>query len=99
MIVKLTASAESDLRQIGDWIANDNPMRAISFVEELSLACRKLAEAPLASPVLASHPESGVRRRPYRNYLIFYRLQDDVIEILHVVHGARDYDAILFPKD
>ena len=99
MIVKLATAAELDLRQIGDWIASGSPQRAISFVEELLLACRKIADAPLASQVLASRPESNIRRRPYRDYLIFYRLKDDAIEIVHVIHGARDYEAILFPEE
>jgi plasmid stabilization system protein ParE len=30
--------------------------------------------------------------------LIFYRLSGNRIEVLHVLHGARDYEAVLFPK-
>ena len=37
----------------------------------------------------------GIRRRPYRGYLVFYRIGSKHIEVLHVLHGARDYDAIL----
>jgi plasmid stabilization system protein ParE len=43
------------------------------------------------------HENSGVRRVPYGDYLIFYRATADVVEILHVLHGARDYEPILFP--
>ena len=39
----------------------------------------------------------AIRRRPAGDYLIFYRIEDDQIEVLHVLHGARDYEAILFP--
>jgi ParE toxin of type II toxin-antitoxin system, parDE len=31
------------------------------------------------------------------NYLIFYRIGLDHVEVLHVLHGAQDYEAILFP--
>jgi plasmid stabilization system protein ParE len=34
---------------------------------------------------------------PMEIYLIFYRVSDEGVEILHVLHGARDYEAILFP--
>lgn len=39
MIVRLAAEAERDLEAIGDWIAADIPVRALSFVEELRAAC------------------------------------------------------------
>jgi toxin ParE1/3/4 len=32
-----------------------------------------------------------IRRKPYRDYLVFYRIKNDVVEVLHVVHGAPDY--------
>ena len=35
MIVVFTAEAEADLERIGDFIAQDNPRRAASFVTEL----------------------------------------------------------------
>lgn len=31
----------------------------------------------------------------FRNYLIFYRRKDDEIEVLRVLHGARDIRSIL----
>ena len=47
--MKLTVSplAEHDLEAIGDWIAQDNPVRAISFTEELYQQCLLIAESPV----------------------------------------------------
>jgi len=53
---------------------------------------------PRAYPILPHRRESQIRRKPYRNYLIFYRVRKDAVEILHVLHGARDYERLLFPK-
>ena len=39
MIVEITAEAEADLEAIGDYIARDNPARAVSFVRELGRIC------------------------------------------------------------
>jgi toxin ParE1/3/4 len=97
MIVFLTREAENDLRRIGDWIAQDYPRRAETFVDELLGACRKLAHSPLAFPLVFGHERTGVRRRSYRSYLIFYCIGDERVEVLHVIHGARDYETILFP--
>lgn len=41
----------------------------------------------------------GVRRRPHGNYLIFYRVTPESVEVLHILHGARDYEAVLFPDE
>jgi len=29
--------------------------------------------------------------------LIFYRVREDAVDIVHVVHGAMDYESMLFP--
>jgi plasmid stabilization system protein ParE len=44
MIVDLSAEAEHDLEAIGDYIARDNPHRAISFIRELRTKCLDLAD-------------------------------------------------------
>ncbi|MBW4663391.1 MAG: type II toxin-antitoxin system RelE/ParE family toxin [Chroococcus sp. CMT-3BRIN-NPC107] len=31
----------------------------------------------------------------FKNYLVFYRLKDSKVEIIRVIHGARDIAAIL----
>lgn len=97
MIVRLTRAAEADLEAIGDWIAQDNPLRAVRFVAELRGACLTLSQLPEGYALVPRYERSGVRRRVHGNYLMFYRVHEGEIEVLHVLHGARDYDAILFP--
>lgn len=99
MIVSITDEADADLESIGDFIARDNPARAVSFVAELLAACHFLATMPRAFPLVPPYEDSGVRRRPYRDYVIFYSVGDDAVQILHVLHGSRDYEAVLFPQD
>lgn len=67
----LSAAATSDLEGIGDWIAQDNPGGAVSFVLELRKICERLAAAPRAFPLLPGHESSGVRPRTYGSYLVF----------------------------
>jgi toxin ParE1/3/4 len=95
MTVVFTYRAEADLEAIGDWIAQDNPSRAISFVQDIRRACLSLADTPRISPLVSGFEDRGIRRRTYRGYLIFHRLVGDVIEIMRIIHGARDYEAIL----
>ena len=98
MIVVLSVAAKADLEDIGDRIAQDSPRRAESFVEEVYDCCLRLAGAPKAFPLLPRYEAAGLRRRVHGNYLIFYRVEADRIFIVRVLHGAMDYERLLFPK-
>lgn len=52
MMVEFSTEAESDLEQIADFIAQDNPRRVLSFVEELRSKCFALADSPLGFPLV-----------------------------------------------
>lgn len=97
MKVIVTEAAFGDLLQIGRTIRYDNPSRAETFVAELHDRCQRLGDMPRAFPLLPNWEDRGIRRRAHGNYLIFYRISGDVVEILHILNGARDYEAIMFP--
>lgn len=94
MKVVLSVQAEKDLEEIGDYIAADNPSRAASFVRKLRDRCKKLATSPLAYAV---RPELGrdIRCCAHGNYLILFRSSRQQVLIARIVHGARDYHALL----
>lgn len=96
MRVVITEEAENDLSEIGAFIQPHNPKRAASFVEELLDRCAALADIPRAFPLVPRYERHGIRRYPHRDYLIFYRIHDDFLEIIHILHGARDYEILLF---
>lgn len=98
MRVVLTTAAEADLEEIGDWIAKDNPQRALTFVAELRECCLGLGRHPRAYPLVSRYEHHEVRRRVFGNYLVFFRVGDEAVTVLHVLHGARDYEAVLFPE-
>lgn len=98
MIVEFAAAAEADLESIGDCIAQDNPARALSFVQELARAGLDLADMPEACPVVPRYKLHGFHRRVHGRYLIFYRIGSDRITVLHILSGAMDVETILFPN-
>ena len=98
MIVVITAEAETDLEQIASYIAEQSAEIALNFVLELREKCESLADAPRGYPLVPRHEHLGIRRRPFGNYLIFYRIGPDTIEVVHIVHGASDYEPLLFPE-
>lgn len=86
--------AEFDLEEIGDYIARDNPRRAVSFVQEIREHCRLLTTFPEAARL---RPEfgDGVRVSIFGRYLVFYVVHNDVLRIRRVIHGARNFSDIL----
>ena len=97
MRVVLTDEALRDLEEIGDYIARDSPVRARTFVGELLLSAQRISEIPQGFPLVPRYERHGVRRRVHGAYLIFYRVEESRVSILHILHGARDYEALLFP--
>jgi plasmid stabilization system protein ParE len=98
MIVLLADAAARDLEAIGDYIARDNPQRAVSFIRELREDCLGLAAFPERFPLVPRYEAQRIRRRVHGNYLIFYRVEADRIEVIHILNSAQDYEAILFPS-
>jgi plasmid stabilization system protein ParE len=84
-----------DLKEIGEWIAQESNVRSETFVEELRRACESLGHMPRAFPRM-DRP-ADLRRKPYKSYLIFYAILDDAVQIARVIHAARDYMRLLFP--
>lgn len=82
-----------DLRDIGDWIARDNPDRAVTFIEEILATCDGLTDFPLSNPPF---PRLGpkARRRNHGSYAIFYEVSAAGVIILAVVHAVRDLDTL-----
>lgn len=95
MRVVFTTVAQDDLRAIGDYIAQDNPLRAYNFIAEIKGACLSLQYHPRRFPVAPRYADGAVRKRVFGRYLIFYRIGIQTIDILHIVHGAADLDAIV----
>ncbi len=46
MRVELSRFVEDDLEEIADWIAEDNPGRAVTFIQEIREAFRRIGEGP-----------------------------------------------------
>ncbi len=99
MIVVVTAEAEADLEDIASYVAEQSPRSALMLIRGLREKCESLADAPRGYPLVPRYEHMGIRRRPFGSYLIFYRVADEAIEVIHVLHGARDYEPLLFPQD
>ncbi|QYU66611.1 type II toxin-antitoxin system RelE/ParE family toxin [Leptolyngbya sp. 15MV] len=94
MKVELAAEAERDLVMIGLFIARDNPDRAASFIREIRAKCQSLAEFPRRYPVALEVDGAVFRRCGHQDYAIFYEVDDAVVTVTHILHGARDHASL-----
>jgi toxin ParE1/3/4 len=91
MKVIYSDAAKADLKKISNWIAEENPIRAHSFVTELAATCERLLSFPLANQIIGIVQTEAVRRKLFGNYLIFYTANEEKLEIARILHGAQDY--------
>lgn len=84
--------AERDLIDISSFIAMDNPAAADRLIDSFVDKLRVLADSPLIGPICIESPT--LRRFPVGNYVFFYRPMSDGIELVRVLHGARDLRAL-----
>ncbi|GAO53686.1 type II toxin-antitoxin system RelE/ParE family toxin [Novosphingobium sp. MD-1] len=95
MKVTLSTRARHDLEGIRNYIEKDNPARAISFVNELRDAAKRLIEMPRAFPLVPRYEPHGIRRRSHKGYGILYSVEPDRIFIHRIIGPGQDYDAVL----
>lgn len=88
-----------DLIANAEYIAQGNLRAALRFLDSVEATILFLADNREAGQrFTSSDPRlSELRLRTvdgFRNYVIVYRLLNDGIEIVRVLHGARDIDAL-----
>ncbi len=87
------SEARRDLEEIYRHIADANPRAAEALIRSIHTKAELLAELPHIGRSV-HHLEPNLRRFPVGNYLIFYRHVDPRIEIVRVLHGARDIESL-----
>ncbi|WP_457301886.1 type II toxin-antitoxin system RelE/ParE family toxin [Phyllobacterium sp. P5_D12] len=99
MKVIFTEEARQDLFAIGDYIADDNPRRALTFMNELHTRCVSIGDFPGACPLLSRHEGTSIRRAVHGNYAIFYPGGRDTVNVLRVLNSSMNYERFLFEDD
>ncbi len=89
----ISPQAEQDLVDIWLYIANDSPSNVDHFLDYLNEQAQHLVEFP-KSGRLRPELALGLRCFPVERYLLFYREQSSKIELVRVLHAARDITVI-----
>ncbi len=86
---RVSDAAKADLEEIWLFIAQDNPEAADRFIRTIVSRFPTLASMPYLGR-LREELSARLRSFPVSNYVIFYRPLEDGIQIVRVLHGARD---------
>ena len=100
MNIHYTPKAQQDLQDIKTYFESDlqNPSASNRILKEITQRIRTLEDFPKTGRKLSAiiGIETDYRFLGSGSYLIFYRSDGDDIYIGRIIHGRRDYIAILF---
>jgi toxin ParE1/3/4 len=93
--IRRSPLAEEDFREIWRYIAQFNQDAADKLLRRIDEKLQLYAD----NPRMGTSRENwapGLRSFPVGNYVVFYRIVDDGIELVRVLHGMRDLKS-MFP--
>jgi plasmid stabilization system protein ParE len=88
--IRWTLIAADDVRLLEEWIARDSHLNAVEFTDRLVGSVEKLADAPRLGRVVPEFDREPLRELIFRGYRIVYLVEGTSVNVLRVVHGARD---------
>lgn len=89
-----TPEAREDLYSIWSYINADNPQAARRVIDGLVQACDRLVDTPRMGRA-RDDLRPGLRSWVVAPYMVFYVIVGESIEVVRVLHGARNIEAIL----
>jgi toxin ParE1/3/4 len=87
--IRITPLADRDLVEIWYFIAQEDRVAADRLLDLLEGKYKLLADNPQMGPARPDIAKE-LRYHPVGNYLLLYRVVSDGIELVRIVHGARD---------
>jgi toxin ParE1/3/4 len=94
MRLRFSLFVKHDLAEIAEFIAQDSPRHAATWIRVLRSRFAEIARQPL---LYRLRPELGVDARlaPVGQYVILFRVRQNTVRIERVVHGSRDLLPVL----
>jgi toxin ParE1/3/4 len=89
-------SAKADLVNILEYIARESGNLIVGrrFVDALRQHCRKLPALPGTLGRARPELRPDIRSVAFKSYVIFFRYVDDAFEIVNIIEGHRDIEAL-----
>ena len=93
-MVRWSAPAKKDLKQIYDYIARDSKYYAKNVVRNIVARSESTKDFPEAGRIVPETDDSNVRELFIYSYRLIYEILPDGITILAIIHGKRDLSII-----
>lgn len=91
MKVNWTAAARAQLRDIRGLVARSSPQYATKMVDRLTRRSQQIATFPRSGRIVAEANDVNIREVIEGPYRLIYHILEDEIDIIAVVHGARQW--------
>lgn len=95
---RLTEQAEADLDELWAYIAARNPEAADRMVDAVLESSRMHVRFP-GMGQSRDDLRPGLLCFVVSPYVVFYRPSEDTIEVLRILHGARDISRLIEPEN
>jgi toxin ParE1/3/4 len=93
--IKWTEDGHSSFEDVIQYIAKDSPYYAGVFAEKILASIEKLKDFPESGRIVPEYNNPEIREIIYKSYRIVYKIVEDAIFVVLVVHGSRDLEALL----
>ena len=102
LTLRVFPEAEADLREQHHWYLDEaGEAAAEGFITAFRLRSAELLRNPCMGrlrrfrPIELSGLRSVILRHSFKQFVVFYRVTDATLDIVKVVHGARDQSKLL----
>jgi toxin ParE1/3/4 len=97
--LKITNLAQNDLESIVAYIAEQlgNPSAAGNFLDKVEESYKNLKSNPLIYPISNNEKLAGegFRKAIINNYILMFKILDDVVVVYRIFYSGRDYEKLL----
>lgn len=98
--LRILPAADIDLDEAALYVAQDSVEQAQRLYDAADATFRLIREYQARGPQCQfDHPRLRSVRRcaivGFRNHLVFYRVEPNIVEVIRILHGARDILSIL----
>ena len=92
--------AKDDLIQIHHYLTDESGSKktARKFCDKLDVQCRTIAGFPGQMGRQRPELKAGLRSVAFGNYVIFFLYNGDYLDIVSIVEGHRDIDALFYKR-
>ncbi|MCK5057639.1 MAG: type II toxin-antitoxin system RelE/ParE family toxin [Candidatus Aminicenantes bacterium] len=90
MEIEWTEPALNDMEEIRDYISRDSKFYAKRLIDNIFSSIEKLSDFPEIGRYVPEIKDKNIREIFFYPYRIIYRIEDEYVLILSVIHGARD---------